>query len=256
MNAGSVEMTHQGLVLRAMRRHAWMLVLPMLVLGGLGYVLGQKQDQEYQSVSRVLLLPLPGLPFAPESGASATQQTIALTTESQLVPSDAVVQLANVSLKQKVVPGDGTIGSSVPTNTQVVQVAFSSTSPESAQVGAGVVAKAFLAYRAAQATATQKARIDTLTKQAASVQVALSAASKAAAAAVPVPEAAQQVQLYAAELVSVQTSLNEAQAVPLNPGSVILPATLDDTPTGLNPVIRRWRSGGWSVVGPPVRHLA
>lgn len=214
-----------------------MLILPMVVLAGVAYLIGERGNTTYVSTSGVILKPVPGLPFSPDAASSSNQQTVALTTEAQIVGGDAVTALANRSLKNKVVVGDGTVTTSVPSNTQIVNINFTATSIAAAQAGANTFAKSYLAYRGAEATKTQTVKLDGLTAQAAAVQAQLSAASKAASAAVPVPEAAGQVQLYSNQLITVQSAISDARAVPLDPGSVLTPASLPGAPTGLSSII-------------------
>lgn len=225
------------LVTDAIRRHLWLVLVPALILAPLGFLWAETRQANYQSTVRVLLRPLPGNPFAPDSAGTSQQQTVALTTESLVAVSAPVVDRVNPSLPTPIVVGDGTLASSVPTNSQVVQVVFRGTSPEAAQNGAGVVAKAYLDHRAELATATQKTRIDSLTAQAGAIRPRLETASKAASAAVPAPEAAQQVQLYATQLSAVETAIEEAKAVPLTPGEVIQAPSVPEAPVGLGPIL-------------------
>ena len=225
------------LVTDAIRRHIWLVVLPALILAPLGFLWGETRQDSYQSTVRVLLRPLPGNPFAPDSASTSQQQTVALTTEALVALSAPVVDRANPNLTTPIVVGEGTLSSSVPTNSQVVQLVVRGSSPEAAQTAAGVVAKAYLDHRAEVATATQKARIDSLTAQATAIRPKLEAASKAAAAAVPAPEAAQQVQLYATQLSEVETAIEEAKAVPLVPGEIIQAPSVPEVPVGLGSIL-------------------
>ncbi|MDQ2781985.1 MAG: hypothetical protein M3Y26_05545 [Actinomycetota bacterium] len=237
MNTHRTEVNGLGMLSGAIRRHSLWIVVPMILLGLGGYLFGQAGTDVYQSSARVLVNPLPGLPLSPDSGAAANQVTIALTTESQVVTGAAVATAANKGLKTPIVPGDGTVNASVQPNSAVIQVSYRAGSAAEAARGTGVLVKAYLDYRAGIATALQKTKIDALTAQATAVKAQLDAASKAAAAAVPVPEAAGQVQLYSGELVTLQTSISQAQAVPLDPGVTIMPATAPDQPVGLSSVL-------------------
>lgn len=214
-----------------------MLIVPMVVLAAAAYLVGEQGNNSYVSTAAVILKPVPGLPFSPDAATSTNQQTVAITTESQIVGSDAVTARANKTLKTKVVVGDGSVTSSVPSNTQIVNITFTATSIAAAQAGANTFAKDYLAYRGAEATTTQTAKINGLTAQAAAVQAQLTVASKAASAAVPAPEAAGQVQLFSNQLVSVQAAIADAKAVPLDPGSVLTPASLPGAPTGLSSIV-------------------
>lgn len=223
------------LVSDAIRRWWWLIALPGLVLALGGYLFAGNSTSTYQSTTRVLLKPLPGLPFAADNAASANQLTIAMTTEAQLVFADAVVAAANQRLTDKISTVEGDVSTSVPPNTQLVQIGVRGATAAAAQNGATEVAKAYLAYRSKLASDIQATRVAALDKRVAAAKTQLAAASKAAAAAVPVPEAAQQVQLYAADLVSAQNALNEAKSLPLSPGEVLVPASLPVSASGPSP---------------------
>lgn len=237
------------IVADALRRHPLLMIGCAVVLALLVAVLTNGQPAAYTSSAKVLIRPTIGNPFAPDTGSSGQQVTIAMETESQIVNSVPVAALAKTKLKAPWVAGSDTVVASVPPNTQVIQIAFTAPTPEEAQNGAQVVAQSYLGYRSAQSASTQKARRDILTKQAAAVQTSLTAASKAASAANASPEAAQQVQLFANQLVSIQTSISTLESSGADPGSIISPAVLPTKPGGLSPVLLAIVGGLIGLVG-------
>ena len=221
----------------ALRRNA-IIILVLAVLGGAAaYQYAASRPDQFESRVRVLLNPTSGNPYSPESGQSGQQVTIAMTTEAEIVDSAAVAAIANDKLADDWVPGTATVGTSVPPNTQMVAISFRAPSAEAARQGAQVVAEAFLEYRKTQSLNSQKARLDTVKKQATTVQSALDKASKAAAGENPSPEAVQQVQLYASELASLQRTIGDLESLGSDPGQIVAAATLPTAPTGLNPRI-------------------
>ena len=85
------------LVTDAIRRHLWLVLVPALILAPLGFLWAETRQANYQSTVRVLLRPLPGNPFAPDSAGTSQQQTVALTTESLVAVSAPVVDRADAA---------------------------------------------------------------------------------------------------------------------------------------------------------------
>lgn len=219
----------------ALRRNA-IVILVLAALGGtLAYQYAASRPDQFESRVRVLLNPTSGNPYSPESGQSGQQVTIAMTTEAEIVDSAGVAAIANEKLADDWVPGTATVGTSVPPNTQMVAISFRAPTAEGARQGAQVVAESFLEYRKTQSLTSQKARLETVKKQAATVQAALDKASKAASGDNPSPEALQQVQIYASEVASLQKTIGDLESLGSAPGQIVAAATLPNAPTGLNP---------------------
>ncbi|MDN5767058.1 MAG: hypothetical protein L0H96_15650 [Humibacillus sp.] len=237
MSKLSADEVRPHVVADALRRHPVLIIGVAIVVAVLVGLLAQGQAASYTSSAKVLIRPTLGNPFAPDTGSSGQQVTIAMQTESQVVDSSPVATIANKKLQPDWVAGSSTVSAVVPPNTQVVQISFTAPSAKAAQTGAQTVAESYLDYRSAQTTSTQKARLDILTKQADTVRASLQTASKAAAAANAAPEAAQQVQLYANQLVSIQNSISTLESGGTDPGNLIAPATLPDKPGGISPLL-------------------
>lgn len=224
------------LVSDALRRRTWLLLLLTLVGALAGWLVVNTHDATYSASVRVLVRPLIGNPLAPDTGVSSQQVTTAMETEAQVVNSEPVAALSAPTLPQPWVPGSGTVKATVPANTQIVAVTFKADTAKAAQAGAQATAEAYLHHRSAVAEQTQSDRLKILTKQATTVQASLDRAAKAAAGSAH-PEAAQQVQLYANQLVTIQNSITTLQTTGGNPGSLVAPAALPDGPDGLPPVL-------------------
>ncbi len=233
----SSEDVRPHLVADALRRHILLIVGCAVVLGVLVGAVAQGRSTSYTSTAKVLVRPTLGNPYAPDTGSSAQQVTIAMQTESQVAQSAPVAALANKKLDKPWVPGSGTVVATVPANTQVVSIAFSAPTAQAAKTGAQTVAQAFLDYREAQTAATQKSRMAALTKQADAVRKSLDAASKEAGKDNAPPQAAQQVQLYANQLVTIQNSISTLESGGADPGSIIAPASLPSHAGGISPLL-------------------
>jgi capsular polysaccharide biosynthesis protein len=218
-----------------LRRNAIIILVLTVAAGLLAYQYASSRPAQYEAKVRVLLNPTPGNPYSPDSGQSGQQVTIAMTTEASIVDSAAVAKISNDKLATDWVPGTGTVTAVVPANTQMVTITYRAAKAEDARQGAQAVADGFLEYRKQQAAATQKARLEVLQKQVTTVQAALTAAAKRVVGVTPPPEAVQQVQLYANQLATLQTSIGDLQATGAVPGSVVAAAALPAAPTGLDP---------------------
>ncbi len=222
----------QNLIGDALRRRWWIPVVFALLAALGGWALASSRTATYTSSVEVLVRPLVGNPLAPDTGVSTQQVTSAMATEAQVVDSEAVADLAAPSLSEPWVPGSGTVKSEVPSNSQIVDITFQAESADDAQAGAQATAEAFLDNRAVVAKQAQSQRIDILKNQAASARESLERAVKASASDKAGPEAAQQVQLVANQLVTIRTTMSTLRATGGNPGTVVAPASLPESPGG------------------------
>lgn len=237
MSKLSTDEVRPNVVGDALRRHVLLIVGCALVLGLLVAYAAQSRSESYTASAKVLIRPILGNPFSPDTGSSGQQVTIAMETESQVADSAPVAALANKKLATPWVPGTSVVSATVPPSTQVVKISYSAPTSEAAKAGADIVAKSYLDYRRDQTAATQKTRLEILTKQADAVRKSLASASKAAAAANAPAEASQQVQLFANQLVTIQNSISTLESTGADPGSVIAPAALPNGTGGVSPLL-------------------
>lgn len=219
----------------ALRRHKALALLCVLLVGGLVGAYAYLKPPSFTSTVQVLVRPTLGNPFSPDTGASGQQVTIAMSTEAAVVDSRSVADLANKHLDQPWQPGSGVVKATVPPNTQVVQISFRADNAADAQHGASAVAQAYLDYRHGQTESTQKTRLETLRRQVTAVSKSLQRATEEAQATDRSPDTVQQVQLYANQLATLQTTINSVEAAGADPGSLIAPAPRPSGPSGLDP---------------------
>lgn len=222
---------------------AWCAILGVIA-GCASYFLASKS---YLSTSTVFLNPLVGNPFSPTTPTSRTEQLAALTTESGVVLTDEVIASAILTsgiqgatpqnLRQNTV-------AEVPSNSQVMDISFTSSTPENARLGAEALTKAFLDFRTERAKSVIAAQSELLASREkllaglqSSANQSYNTAKSANAAQAAVIDLQQQVSLYAQELanVKVERTTNDTSAV--EPGTVIGPATTPSGPEGINPLI-------------------
>lgn len=204
---------------------------------------------KYSSTSIVFLEPLAGNPYSPATPPSRAEQLAALTTEAGLVYTDAVVDLASeIGTVQGRDFGDNirnNVVTEIPSNSQVVQITYTESSPELAQAGSQALAEAYLQYRKVRATRVVEARSELSTQQLESISALLDGATKALDAASELPEndqaealdLEQQVILYANQLAQVRLDQTDAAATSILPGDIISPAPLPSDRDGAHPLL-------------------
>lgn len=232
---------------RAMR-HNWVLALVVLIFGAMvatGVVV--TSTPSYSSTSIVFLEPLAGNPYSPTTPTSRTEQLAALTTEAGLIYTDAVMQSAVAIAKADGftlgVDARNDIFTEVPSNSTVVQITLTQSSPEIAQAGAQALAEAYLGYRKDRATNVitaqdelRKQRQASITKLLTDASDRLNAAKTSDAEAAQIVDLQQQVTLYAGQLATVNLDQTGADATSIAPGDIISPAALPTAKNGLNPL--------------------
>ncbi len=237
MSRSSTDGARPHAVSSALRHNKLLIVLCTVLVGALIWALASARTPTYSSSAKVLVRPILGNPFSPDTGTTGLQVTIALGTEAQVVDSVPVAALSNKSLKEHWVAGSGVVTAVVPPNTQVVQIQFDGTTPQAAQQGADAVAKAYLKYRSTETANTQKARLGLLDKQARAIKASLDAAAKDAASPSASPETSQRVQLYANQLVTLQNTISSLEATGADPGTIVSPAQLPTSQSGIPPLL-------------------
>jgi len=227
-----VDLDRTHLVADAVRRWFAIIVAAAIVFGGLGAYFESHRAVHYTSTARVVLQPAVGNPFAP-STSSTQQVTIAMQTEAGSVSSPAVTKLVNSELHTSLQAASSEVTATVPDNTQVIAINVTASSPTTAQRLASSFATNFLRYRKAQAQASQSHQLSVLSKQLKSAQSSLTAAARSAKDKHPSADAAAEVQVNTNRVASIQESIGELQSAAILVGSVVAPASLPTSPTGL-----------------------
>lgn len=213
-------------------RYNWGVILVSVFLAlGLAGLYVVNLPSSFTASAVVLLSPAPGNPLTAEAASSSSlQMTVALETESQLARTPAVFDLVSNELG-RTVPDDGeSLEVSVPSNTQMLKVSFTSTTPERAREGGQAFADGYLRYRAQRAEAVEEAKIERLKEQIADTEGNLRrAVSEAGTSAY----ASQEVLLFVDRLADLNNSLSAAELISTYPGSVISAPALPDSANGL-----------------------
>lgn len=208
------------------RYHLVLIVTSVVLALGLATLYVVNLSSSYTATAVLLLSPAPGNPLTAETASSSSlQMTIALETEKQLVSTPAVFDLVSAEVGRPVPGPDESLGVSVPSNTQMLKVSFTSTTPERAREGARGFADGYLSYRAQRAQAVQEARMDRLKEQISATEETLREAIAAGNSAY----ASQEVQLSVDRLASLNSSLSSTELVSTYPGAVTSAPTLPET---------------------------
>lgn len=227
-------------------RHQFGIILAGTALAlGLGGLYANSLPLTYTADSVVLLSPVPGNPLTAETASgSAVQMTVALETEAQLIRTPAVAVVVTASLGREIPEPDEILSVSVPSNTQMLAVSFTSTTPEAAQNGAQGFAEGYLEFRGERARLTQEVRVERLMEQIDMTEADLQAADAAATGGTS--GSTHEVQLLFDRLAQLNSSLSATEAVSVDPGSVIRAAEMPESSNELPPWVILAASG---VVG-------
>lgn len=209
----------------ALLRGVLLIVILALIGGVLGYLVGRRTANRFTAQATVLVTPLQGNPYSPDGTGD---QLVNLETEAQVVGSDAVAR--QVSRK---VDGTGNTGIlsdlsvTVPSNTQILTIAYTTGSRESARRHAQAFADEYLSFRKTRAERSQSSQVDRIQSQIDTENTALDTLTRRIrAASDPVRKAVLRAQLQGitAQLAQFRNALSLLQSGSDDPGQVITPA--------------------------------
>jgi non-specific protein-tyrosine kinase len=190
----------------------------------------------YESTASVLVRAITTNAFDP---GSRVDQQLNMFNQRQLAQSEPVAAVAGKTLKTTATPAEllEHVKVDVPANSQILRVKYRDTVPLTAQRGADAFAKAYLAFREADARAQARASQTSIQKDVARLQKDATAAEKAISAA----EDSNAQQAAQARLTSINNrlqpllaQLNGFLSLDFTPGTVIAAANLPGTPASPN----------------------
>ena len=222
-----------NLVSEALRRHAVLIILSVIGFGVVAGAYAATLPPTYVATSSVLLRATPGNALSPALSSSGPEITIAMGTESGAALSPRVAAIASKIMGSTIQPQSPAISVSSPPNTMILEIQYTARSAKDAQSGAQAVAEAVLQNRQERAQSARQFQLDAFNAQEKSATADLAKWSKAASVTKAPPEAAQQLQLHASQLATLQNSVSALDATDTNPGTLIGPAVLPTTPSGL-----------------------
>jgi len=191
----------------------------------------------YESTSSVLVRAITTNAFDP---GSKVDQQLNMFNQRQLAQSEPVAAVAAKTLQTTATPAQllEHVKADVPANSQILRIKYRDTVPLTAQRGADAFAKAYLAFRKADARAQAKASQTSIQKDVTRLQKQASAAEKAISdpdADSNARQAAQARLTYINNrLQPLLAQLNGYMALDFTPGTVIAAAALPGTPASPN----------------------
>jgi len=218
------------LLATVLRRHRRAIVVAVVVCALLGAAAGMLLKHRYSSTATVLIAPLEGDPYAPESVGKQSQANTDALTDSRLAATPAVARLAEKELR---LPRASLLWRSkvlvdVVPNSQVVKITYTAGSARRAKAAAQAFATGYLRYRASRSRASVAEQLHALEARARQVQRKLTVATRAANAQhTPEHRATlnQQVAIYTDELAALSVQTAQLAGASANPGEVLTPAS-------------------------------
>lgn len=227
----------RALALSTLRRQAPLVIVCGIVGALVGLVLGLGRPPVFTSTATVLVNPVQGAPFSPES----RNNQVNLQTEAALVGTPAVADIARSILgDQSAVDADlrNQVSTVVPPSTQVLEISFTALDAPAAQQGAQAFADAFLVYREQRAQEVVERQLAAITEQRATVESNLREAT--AQLSTDEDDAANQnylnqlVESYTSQLSALDGEASGLSDVSIVPGQVVSPAEVPGSASGLD----------------------
>ncbi|XRQ11697.1 hypothetical protein ACN3XK_12660 [Actinomadura welshii] len=214
-----------GQLLSLVRRYMAALIVLGVLGAGAGIALEIAVPPPYQATATVLVSPLEGNPYSPEGRGD---DLVNLQTEAQLVATDGVGKIVQKKLGRE---PEGEVEVTVPPNTQVLNLTYTTNSSTNARTGAQAFADAYLEYRTQRAQGVVNNQLKKLEAQAAKVERQLAQTNREMATSTGSKRATlqQRVTAYTNQLGVIDEQSNDIASTPLDPGQVITPA---DAPAG------------------------
>src|SRR3954454_13669260 len=241
--AEDTEQKRLGDYLASLRRHWLAFIFCALVVTALALAYLSFAPRSYQSTAAVLVT-------APTSNGSSVDKTgtststINLDTEAQLVTPpptlDGVAKALHLSAADAAATVDN-VSVTVPPSTEILDIAYTESTPQAAQKGALAYANSYLAQRGASAqanlTAAEKAlqsQIDPLNAQLA--QLVQPAKGRTPTSVAASRNFAQQTTINN-QLSGLTAQLNELKATTVTPGEIVTQPALPTDPSSPNKLI-------------------
>ncbi|HET6866361.1 MAG TPA: hypothetical protein VFH80_10570 [Solirubrobacteraceae bacterium] len=211
-----------------LRRHRRAIVIAVVVCALLGAAAGAMLKHRYSSTATVLIAPLEGDPYAPESVGKQSQANTDALTDSRLAATPAVARLAEKALK---LPRSSLLWRSkvlvdVVPNSQVVKITYTASSGRKAKAVAQAFATGYLRYRADRSRASVAGQLRSLDAEQVKVQGELTRASRAAANHTSGHHGLnQRITVYTTELAALAGQTAQLAGASTDPGEVLTPAS-------------------------------
>lgn len=223
-------------VAESIRRHWLTVLLTVIVIAGAVAGYESIRTRSYVATSTALIQPLIGNAYSEDTVSSPQNAIVALETEAQLVDSAAIATQVQEQ-QTTAVCRPGPAYATVLTNTQLVQVKYTSDNAVTAQTCADAYVREYLKYRRSLAVQSQQAELTRLNKEADNTAQLLTEANADARSAHPSADAASNVRLYTTRLAALQAQIGVVQGESTQPGSLVVPAVRPASAAGISPAL-------------------
>ncbi len=221
------------LVGTALRRRWLAIVASVLVGTVVGAGVAAVWPRTYKSTTTILIAPLEGDPYSPESVDRLSEANTDVQTDARLAATPAVADLVERALKlaRGSLDWRSRLSVTVVPNSQVVTISYRASAGRLAKAVAQAFGSSYLRYRANRSRATVSGQLTALERRARQIQRRLTAATSGLA---PSGSASrrtyldQQVAIYTEQLAALATEAARLSSTSGNPGQVLTPA---DEPT-------------------------
>ncbi len=234
---------HRAGILGTALRRRWRIVAAAAALGLLlGTALALGSTAGHRSTATIFLNPLVGNPYSPETAPGRQDRLTAFETEAALVRTEVVGSAAAEATGGAIAPDAyRDVDVTVPSNSQMLRIAYTAPDPQVAQRGAQAFAEAYLQERENKAEQTAEREAARLQRQVDATAKSLNEASEALKATDEGDASRlllqQQVTVYANEIASLQFQISEARTGSVVAGDVITPAETASS-AGLHPALK------------------
>jgi polysaccharide biosynthesis transport protein len=212
---------------RAVRHHLAPVIFCVLLGAVAGWLYAGTSTASYTSVTKVLVNPSVGNPYAPTPSSVRQDELTSLETEAQVARSAEVLSAVSKETALTMHTLERGVTVAVPPNTQVLEISYTAADPTVARQVADAVAAAYLDNRRQRFDDVTAARIDRVDQRTSAVVAELRTAA-AAAAAGTAADRSFQTELATAlrsELVSLRAQRTALENSESPPGAVISPAS-------------------------------
>jgi capsular exopolysaccharide synthesis family protein len=152
--------------LAVLRNRKWSVIGLTLLVAAASVLYTFRQSPKYQSVAKVLVQPTVTDPSQLQTG-QAPSKILDLETEAEVVRSTAVASIAKAKMESPLTDQQllSHVFVSVPTDSQILNIAYTAADREAAQQGAGAFANAYLQFKTQEATDALESWSDRLQDQ-------------------------------------------------------------------------------------------
>jgi succinoglycan biosynthesis transport protein ExoP len=214
-------------------RRKWSIIAIVLLTTGSAIFFSFQRTPMYSSTADVQVTPI----TASQLLTNNPYWTLAnMENEVHVVQSAAVGALANKAMDGRAF--EGSVSVTVPSNTQILQIGYTHTDPETARKGAQAFANAYLTYRTrtavnayAQARQAIQSQIDELRRDLEAAQTDLEAAAPGSSDEIV---AQNQIDQLSSQISGMNATAASLVAPDITPGTLIQPAEVPGSPSSPN----------------------